>query len=687
MDASGPSAEVGDKENLILTADSLVVDHEEFVTPDTKPTIVVEKIPDDPILNSPIVYSQSSIASSNATAGTSAEDSDDEDLEEDVGDGAGGKRGGATTCRKEKSLGLLCQRFIEAMKEATAAEGSNSVHLESVATKMKVEKRRIYDIVNVMEALDAMSKLNKSYYAWHGLNNLPKLMHELQRESIEENLPSKIIQVEQAMCSFTDLSPGAKRKDLVGSMLEPVVLPSSTVSSTVTSSPLDSPFSSKSFRIATPTSVASPSTSQSLKDPRGTKNSLAMLCRRFIMVLLANPQDRRRVSLDVASTVLIKDTETEGFEPPSRGRCRRLYDIANVLVAMGIIKKVHYLFGTKKIPLFIYSGPEPDESATVSDAQLDEMMVLPRKDIDDVIREKKTFGKRSKSEACLDDVMRQQRAGKMSRMCSPMDSPNTAAWKLMALADAADQERLKRLTQSASSLVLPPPSSTTGWSPSTAHSIPTSPLALGAGQFVLPRAQPYAIYRTLSDLTTIGGGGGSPSTSSFARSPRTSMQPVLSPLSAMNRMPFTTLNQMVVAAAAAAAAQHHQQQHSSPKTATTPQQQARRVLAPMQPSITSPRNNARGPSPKKTPKHAMKYLLKSPGIKRELNPPLTNVGETPEKEKVRIGTLEHRGNSRFKIVKKEPGVEDMRRAFGVSNAYNTHGNQSGFDAMRRQHGV
>eukprot|EP00080_Pristionchus_pacificus_P002311 PDM62331.1 efl-3 [Pristionchus pacificus] len=255
MDTSG---EV-DKENQRL---EIVDENEEFVTPDTKPTIVVEKIPDDPVLNSPVVYSQGSVASSTATAGTSAEDTDEDDLEPDEGSEGTTKRGGVT-CRKEKSLGLLCQRFIEAMKEATAAEGGNSVHLESVATKMKVEKRRIYDIVNVMEALDAMSKQNKSYYAWHGLNNLPKLMHDLQRESIDENLPSKIVQVEQAMCSFTDLSPGAKRKDLVGSMLDPVVLPSGP--STVSSSPLDSPFSSKSFRIATPTSMNSPSTSQNLR--------------------------------------------------------------------------------------------------------------------------------------------------------------------------------------------------------------------------------------------------------------------------------------------------------------------------------------------------------------------------------------------------------------------------------------
>jgi hypothetical protein len=49
------------------------------------------------------------------------------------------------------------------------------------------------------------------------------------------------------------------------------------------------------------------------------------------------------------------------------GRCRRLYDIANVLVAMGLIKKVHYLFGTKKIPLFVYCGPEPACKSIIQD--------------------------------------------------------------------------------------------------------------------------------------------------------------------------------------------------------------------------------------------------------------------------------------------------------------------------------
>lgn len=52
---------------------------------------------------------------------------------------------------------------------------------------MNVEKRRIYDIVNVMEALEAMSKTNKSFYRWHGLSQLPKLIHDLLRQRLLAN--------------------------------------------------------------------------------------------------------------------------------------------------------------------------------------------------------------------------------------------------------------------------------------------------------------------------------------------------------------------------------------------------------------------------------------------------------------------------------------------------------------------
>ncbi|VDM61350.1 unnamed protein product [Angiostrongylus costaricensis] len=314
------------------------------------------------------VQSRESISDSchvySMTACTRRESCDDVDIESEDGE---------VTSRKEKSLGLLCQRFLVAMNEETRTSISREVHLETVARKMSdstnivhycranifkkkpkrsdVEKRRIYDIVNVMEALDAMSKTNKSYYKWHGLEGLPKLMADLQKEAIEEHLPERVLRVEQAMCSFTELSPGSRKlgvKEIVGECRRSLVGEDEKPSS-----------SSHSQDVSHLSQNTEKRSRVDVRDRQG-RNSLAQLCRRFLMVLLSNPKNTRRVSLDVASTVLIKDPETEGFEPPSRSRCRRLYDIANVLVALGLIKKVHYLFGTKKIPLFVYCGPEPD---------------------------------------------------------------------------------------------------------------------------------------------------------------------------------------------------------------------------------------------------------------------------------------------------------------------------------------
>lgn len=344
------------------------------------------------------------------------------------------------TSRKEKSLGLLCQRFLIAINEETVGSPTKEVHLETVARKMCVEKRRIYDIVNVMEALDAMHKTNKSYYQWQGLECLPKLMSDLQIEAIEEGLPERVLRVEQAMCSFTELaSPrGLKSfKDTVGSF---VTSTSSTPTTPSTSfEPAAKTESEKRSRVDT-------------RDRQG-RNSLAQLCRRFLMVLLSNPKNVRKVSLDVASTVLIKDPETEGFEPPSRSRCRRLYDIANVLVALGLIKKVHYLFGTKKIPLFVYCGPEPDEFARFDVFQSVERLLSSPQNVpqtpvikaqtDKIVQQIAGFGKRTLSEQNL-----QRPSGntpKMAKIKSEIipSSPLAEENKLFMFAELAAAQKIR----------------------------------------------------------------------------------------------------------------------------------------------------------------------------------------------------------------------------------------------------
>ena len=47
------------------------------------------------------------------------------------------------------------------------------IELESVAEKLSVGRRRIYDIVNVLESLQVVSKNKASVYTWLGMASLP----------------------------------------------------------------------------------------------------------------------------------------------------------------------------------------------------------------------------------------------------------------------------------------------------------------------------------------------------------------------------------------------------------------------------------------------------------------------------------------------------------------------------------
>ena len=71
----------------------------------------------------------------------------------------------SSRARIENSLGELTRKFIQLIKNST---DNMSVDLNIAADKLQVQKRRIYDITNVLEGIGLIEKTIKNKIRWKG---------------------------------------------------------------------------------------------------------------------------------------------------------------------------------------------------------------------------------------------------------------------------------------------------------------------------------------------------------------------------------------------------------------------------------------------------------------------------------------------------------------------------------------
>lgn len=65
-------------------------------------------------------------------------------------------------CRFDTSLGLLTKKFVALLKSSP----NGVLDLNIAAERLSVQKRRIYDITNVLEGIGILEKRSKNNIQW-----------------------------------------------------------------------------------------------------------------------------------------------------------------------------------------------------------------------------------------------------------------------------------------------------------------------------------------------------------------------------------------------------------------------------------------------------------------------------------------------------------------------------------------